>query len=25
VCAEPYPFFWLDGGPGTIHRYGAAL
>ncbi|WP_406346493.1 Rossmann-like domain-containing protein [Streptomyces sp. NBC_00648] len=23
VCAEPYPFFWLDGGPGTIHRYGA--
>ncbi|MEV6261575.1 DUF364 domain-containing protein [Streptomyces sp. NPDC051784] len=21
VCAEPYPFFWLDGGPGTIHRY----
>ncbi|GAB7029055.1 DUF364 domain-containing protein [Streptomyces sp. NPDC021749] len=22
VCAEPYPFFWLDGGPGTIHRYG---
>lgn len=24
VCAEPYPFFWLDGGPGTIHRYGAA-
>jgi hypothetical protein len=25
VCAEPYPFFWLDGGPGTIHRYGGAL
>ncbi|AXG83049.1 hypothetical protein DVK44_32430 [Streptomyces paludis] len=23
VCAEPYPFFWLDGGPGTIHLYGA--
>ncbi|MDI3422526.1 Rossmann-like domain-containing protein [Streptomyces luteolus] len=23
VCAEPYPFFWLDGGPGTVHRYGA--
>ncbi|MFF7690666.1 Rossmann-like domain-containing protein [Streptomyces syringium] len=22
VCAEPYPFFWLDGGPGVIHRYG---
>jgi hypothetical protein len=22
LCAEPYPFFWLDGGPGTIHRYG---
>ncbi|WP_416980895.1 Rossmann-like domain-containing protein [Streptomyces sp. T028] len=22
VCAEPYPFFWLDGGPGTLHRYG---
>ncbi|MFE3110662.1 Rossmann-like domain-containing protein [Kitasatospora indigofera] len=22
VCAEPYPFFWLDGGPGTIFRYG---
>ncbi|MGW2918263.1 Rossmann-like domain-containing protein [Streptomyces angustmyceticus] len=22
VCAEPYPFFWLDGGPGLIHRYG---
>lgn len=21
VCAEPYPFFWLDGGPGNIHRY----
>lgn len=23
VCAEPYPFFWLDGGPGSIHRYRA--
>ncbi|MYZ06809.1 hypothetical protein GT028_05400 [Streptomyces sp. SID2999] len=23
VCAEPYPFFWLDGGPGTVHRYTA--
>ncbi|KQV94269.1 DUF364 domain-containing protein [Streptomyces sp. Root369] len=22
VCAEPYPFFWLDGSPGTLHRYG---
>ncbi|MFE6774875.1 hypothetical protein [Streptomyces sp. NPDC057702] len=22
VCAEPYPFFWLDGGPGVIYRYG---
>ncbi|MEU5345437.1 DUF364 domain-containing protein [Streptomyces sp. NPDC020766] len=22
VCAEPYPFFWLDGGPGVIHHYG---
>ncbi|CAM5249704.1 Rossmann-like domain-containing protein [Streptomyces aurantiogriseus] len=21
VCAEPYPFFWLDGGPGTLHCY----
>ncbi|MCT9138499.1 Rossmann-like domain-containing protein [Streptomyces violarus] len=21
VCAEPYPFFWLDGGPGALHRY----
>ena len=25
VCAEPYPFFWLDGGPGVIHRYGHGL
>ncbi|UZI32814.1 hypothetical protein [Streptomyces sp. VB1] len=25
VCAEPYPFFWLDGGPGTIHRYRSTL
>ncbi|MEW2635043.1 DUF364 domain-containing protein [Streptomyces sp. NPDC048389] len=24
VCAEPYPFFWLDGGPGAVHRYGGA-
>jgi uncharacterized protein (DUF4213/DUF364 family) len=24
VCAEPYPFFWLDGGPGTVHRYGGS-
>ncbi|WP_307853887.1 hypothetical protein [Streptomyces tagetis] len=23
VCAEPYPFFWLDGGPGVLHRYAA--
>ncbi|MBW1595574.1 Rossmann-like domain-containing protein [Streptomyces sp. JJ38] len=23
VCAEPYPFFWLDGGPGTLYRYRA--
>lgn len=23
VSAEPYPFFWLDGGPTTIYRYGA--
>ncbi|MGW0875987.1 Rossmann-like domain-containing protein [Streptomyces sp. NPDC002740] len=22
VCAEPYPFFWLDGGPGAVHHYG---
>ncbi|MGW9042921.1 Rossmann-like domain-containing protein [Streptomyces lydicus] len=21
VCAEPYPFFWLDGGTGVVHRY----
>ncbi|MGW0664821.1 Rossmann-like domain-containing protein [Streptodolium elevatio] len=21
VSAEPYPFFWLDGGPTAIHRY----
>ncbi|MEV5332918.1 Rossmann-like domain-containing protein [Streptomyces werraensis] len=21
VCAEPYPFFWLDGGPSTLHLY----
>lgn len=25
VCAEPYPFFWLDGGPGVVHRYVAPL
>ncbi|WP_405010957.1 Rossmann-like domain-containing protein [Kitasatospora sp. NBC_01539] len=24
VSAEPYPFFWLDGGPGVLHRYGGA-
>ncbi|MEU6225313.1 DUF364 domain-containing protein [Streptomyces sp. NPDC047042] len=24
VCAEPYPFFWLDGGPGAIHCYGGS-
>lgn len=24
VCAEPYPFFWLDGGPGAVHRYRAS-
>ncbi|WKX68789.1 Rossmann-like domain-containing protein [Streptomyces sp. XD-27] len=24
VCAEPYPFFWLDGGPGFVYRYGGA-
>ncbi|MDT3396770.1 hypothetical protein RKE29_08965 [Streptomyces sp. B1866] len=24
VCAEPYPFFWLDGGPGVLYRYGPA-
>ncbi|MCO4696479.1 hypothetical protein LRR80_02537 [Streptomyces sp. RO-S4] len=23
VCAEPYPFFWLDGGPSTLHHYRA--
>ncbi|MCX5197439.1 DUF364 domain-containing protein [Streptomyces sp. NBC_00249] len=22
VSAEPYPFFWLDGGPGVVHHYG---
>ncbi|WP_093841654.1 Rossmann-like domain-containing protein [Streptomyces aidingensis] len=21
VSAEPYPFFWLDGGPGLLYRY----
>ncbi|MEC4020418.1 Rossmann-like domain-containing protein [Streptomyces sp. H27-D2] len=24
VSAEPYPFFWLDGGPGMLQRYGGA-
>ncbi|WP_307870834.1 Rossmann-like domain-containing protein [Micromonospora sp. C51] len=24
VSAEPYPFFWLDGGPTTVYRYRAA-
>ncbi|WP_428962379.1 Rossmann-like domain-containing protein [Micromonospora fluostatini] len=24
VSAEPYPFFWLDGGPSTVYRYRAA-
>ncbi|RLK59322.1 Rossmann-like domain-containing protein [Actinokineospora cianjurensis] len=24
VCAEPYPFFWLDGGPTVLHRYREA-
>ncbi|MBG0566650.1 Rossmann-like domain-containing protein [Actinoplanes aureus] len=23
VSAEPYPFFWLDGGPSTVYRYRA--
>ncbi|MFD9596498.1 Rossmann-like domain-containing protein [Kitasatospora sp. NPDC059973] len=22
VSAEPYPFFWLDGGPSPLHLYG---
>ncbi|MFF1904886.1 Rossmann-like domain-containing protein [Kitasatospora sp. NPDC058218] len=22
VSAEPYPFFWLDGGPSLLHLYG---
>ncbi|MFC8530428.1 Rossmann-like domain-containing protein [Nocardia sp. NPDC057227] len=21
LSAEPYPFFWLDGGPSVLHRY----
>ncbi|MGP4020698.1 Rossmann-like domain-containing protein [Saccharopolyspora sp. 5N708] len=21
ISAEPYPFFWLDGGPSAIYRY----
>lgn len=24
VSAEPYPFFWLHGGPTTLHQYRAA-
>ncbi|MFJ4283398.1 Rossmann-like domain-containing protein [Streptomyces massasporeus] len=24
VCAEPYPFFWLDGGPGVVHCYDSS-
>lgn len=24
VSAEPYPFFWLDGGPSLLYRYGTA-
>ncbi|MDB1086400.1 DUF364 domain-containing protein [Streptomyces sp. ACA25] len=24
VSAEPYPFFWLDGGPGVLHHYSTA-
>lgn len=24
VSAEPYPFFWLDGGPGIVHHYGGS-
>ncbi|MFJ7160031.1 Rossmann-like domain-containing protein [Streptomyces sp. NPDC101118] len=24
VSAEPYPFFWLDGGSGVVHHYGGA-
>ncbi|PSL53565.1 uncharacterized protein (DUF4213/DUF364 family) [Saccharothrix carnea] len=24
VSAEPYPFFWLHGGPTTLHHYRAA-
>ncbi|WP_436495172.1 Rossmann-like domain-containing protein [Actinokineospora sp. HUAS TT18] len=24
VSAEPFPFFWLDGGPSTIHLYRGA-
>ncbi|MFD1150877.1 Rossmann-like domain-containing protein [Saccharothrix hoggarensis] len=23
VSAEPYPFFWLHGGPSTLHHYRA--
>lgn len=25
VSAEPYPFFWLDGGPGSIYRHRAPI
>ncbi|WP_299531970.1 Rossmann-like domain-containing protein [uncultured Streptomyces sp.] len=25
VCAEPYPFFWLDGGAGVLHTYRAPI
>ncbi|OLR94612.1 hypothetical protein [Actinokineospora bangkokensis] len=24
VSAEPYPFFWLDGGPSTLHQHRSA-
>ncbi len=24
VSAEPYPFFWLDGGPSMLYRYRSA-
>lgn len=24
VSAEPYPFFWLDGGPTNLYRYGVS-
>ncbi len=25
VSAEPYPFFWLDGGPSAIYHYRATV